>query len=177
MRTNRAVAFVHVRSAFRTHAPYMDGRAALDSSRAGFTLESRVSTAGAAYHRFGGFEGTVYVYEPGGHGAPDDELLLFERCQSGGAGLLVVSYWRQRNLSARSHAAARRTQTGCALLLLGSLGCRSQPGEARSSVARVTKPEITVADAQAFTRGTTGFAWSLHRKLAPPGANFVAGKK
>jgi serpin B len=38
----------------------------------------------------------------------------------------------------------------------------------------VTKPEITVADAQAFTRGTTGFAWSLHRKLAPPGANFVA---
>jgi serpin B len=70
-------------------------------------------------------------------------------------------------------AAIRRT-AWCALLLFGAAGCKSKPEEARSSAARVTKPEISAAEAEAYTRDTTGFAWSLHRKLAPPDGNFVA---
>jgi serpin B len=85
-----------------------------------------------------------------------------------------VNLKRPHERSARSRAPERRTSKWCALLVCGWFACRGQPEEVRSSAARVAKPEISAAEAQAFTQGTTGFAWSLHRKLAAPGGNFVA---
>ncbi len=65
--------------------------------------------------------------------------------------------------------AALLVVAGCA----GKNNDASAPGEARSSLARQTSPDVSAADIAAVVSGNNAFAFALHRQLIEAGKNMM----